>query len=384
MNTGEMKVLSIGGTPRERGRAIGESLRDDINTVLAKYRSSVEPGRGYSANKYFMALDAYSQHLAAAQKWTPGLVEEIWGLAEGASIAKEDAFRLQLLDEDWFFDAYHYATRPEVRDKCTAFGIVGDSTYAGQNMDIPSLVDGHQVLLRIEYPDSDLESLIFTYAGMNCLVGMNNSPLGVTCNTLMQLGGCADGLPVSFIARTILEKTSFDEAAVFLKSVKHASGQNYLLSTRGQVGSFECSPNQVTEYKPREDGSRVCHTNHPLANDDTDSFEALKKSHPDGGWARDDNTRSRFSSIASRTLDCADTPGLDELKAALAAKDDPSHPVCRDYSTNTEASVIAFTAGSMIYEYAEESSFHLAAGPPSESEFLTFLFSKQFDGQSEN
>jgi len=378
MKTNEMKVLTVGGAPRERGQAIGEGLREDIHAVMEKHEQAIDKRPGYSVKDYYAAFDQFGAYLDAVKKWAPGLLDEVWGMAEGANIEPYKMFRFQLIDEDWFFDNYHFAPQAKVHSKCTAFGVVnqeGEPTYAGQNMDVMNYVEGHQALLHIQYPDSDLESLVYTYAGSITLCGMNNAPLGVNCNTLMQLGSRPDGLPVAFVVRSLLEKTSFDEAVTFLNKTTHAAGQNYTLSTAGRVGSFECSPNKVAEYRPRADGLRVCHTNHPLANDDTGRFDELARSDPDDSRVRDTNTRSRLASIAARTLHREGPIGLDDLKSALCARDDPENPVCRDSSTDTGSSVIAYTAGSMIYEYGQKPQLHLAAGPPSESNFMTFRFS---------
>lgn len=300
-------------------------------------------------------------------------------MAEGAAISREDAFRAQLGDEDWFFDSYNYAPRARVQTKCTAFGVVVDEglSYAGQNMDVPSYVEGRQALLRIKEPDSDLEALVFTYAGTMGLCGMNNAPLGVTCNTLMQLANRPDGLPVAFVLRSLLQKRSFKEAESFLRSVPHACGQNYIVTAIGRTASFECSPKKVVEYRPREDGSRVCHTNHPLVNDDIERFEELMTTNPTSGWVRGQaNTCSRFSSVAARTVHRDAPIDLKELRAALRAKDDPAHPVCRDLSSNVNSSSIAYTAGSVIYELCATPALYLTAGPPTESDELMFEFSQ--------
>lgn len=141
------------------------------------------------------------------------------------------------------------------------------------------------------------------------------------------------------------------------------------------VAAFECSPNRVAEYRPEANARRLVHTNHPLVNDDSGSYEKLAEVDPDCTWVRGEgNSRSRLASMSARTLDRETQVGLDELKSALRAKGDPDNPVCRDWSTDTGASVISFTAGSLVYELAEESQLHLAAGPSSQSEFLTFQF----------
>ena len=93
MNTHEMIVLTVGGTPRERGRVIGESLREDIHAVMEKHEQAIEKRPGYSLEDYYAAFDQYGDHLGAVEKWAPDLLEEVWGMAEGAKIEPERAFR---------------------------------------------------------------------------------------------------------------------------------------------------------------------------------------------------------------------------------------------------------------------------------------------------
>jgi hypothetical protein len=377
MKTQDMKVVDASGPPRERGRMIGESLREEVRALNEIHLDAVNRRPGYSAEGYYTAFRAYSRHRAAVESLAPDLLEEVWGMAEGAGVSREDAFRMQLGDEDWSFDAYHYAPRMQPRDKCTAFAVVESHalTYAGQNMDVMSYVDGYQVVLRIREPEG--QSLVFTYAGTIGLCGMNDAPLGVTCNTLMQLGGGPDGLPVAFMVRALLQRRSYEDAERFLRSTGHASGQNYILSEPGRVGSFECSPAKVAEYRSRADGLRVCHTNHPLANDDTASFERLRRDHQGGAWAAGHaNSSSRYASIASRTVWRDEPVTLEGLKAALRAQDDPESPVCRDRSGGEGPSVIAFTAGSVIYELSDNPKLHVAGGPPTQSEYVTVGFDR--------
>jgi isopenicillin-N N-acyltransferase-like protein len=95
MNTNEMKVLTVSGTPRERGQIIGESLHEDIHAVLAKHDDAIDRRPGYSLSDYYAAFDQYADYLGAVEKWAPGLLEEVWGLAEGANIEPQAGFRIE-------------------------------------------------------------------------------------------------------------------------------------------------------------------------------------------------------------------------------------------------------------------------------------------------
>ena len=63
-----------------------------------------------------------------------------------------------------------------------------------QNLDMPGFYDGYQVILHIKHHDSDLESFVYTIAGVIGANGMNSHAIGICCNTLLQLDNCRDGL----------------------------------------------------------------------------------------------------------------------------------------------------------------------------------------------
>ena len=199
------------------------------------------------------------------------------------------------------------------------------------------------------------------------LNGLNASGVGVTCNTLPQLSFATDGLPVAFIVRKILQQNTIGEAEVFLRNIKHASGQNYILSAANDIRCFECSGNTVIRYQPEEYHGRVFHSNHPLVNKDTVNLLPPEK-------MLSNNTLARFNSISDRLGTHSNSPSLLDIKAALSAHDDAENPVSRN--TNQGGSAIGYTAGSSIYEFSDNVRLHLASGPPCETEFLTFEFSK--------
>ena len=373
MKTSDIEVVELSGTARERGRIHGEIGKPLIANLVKSWRADLGNFGQNSETAVPIDPDAYlgeffsqTKYLSAIERWTPDLLEEVRGIAEGSGQTFENILGLQLMDEEWLFGLSQGLAKPTT--KCTAFGVPNQEnglSYAGQNMDIGSWVDGSQVLLRVMPTETAPEALAFSIAGNIGLNGLNASGLGITCNTLAQLNYSIDGLPVAFIVRAILAKKSIDEAEDFLRSIAHASGQNYILSSHGDMRCFECCGTSVVRYAPEENQGRVFHSNHPLVNKDESEIAELTRT-------RLHNTQARLASICTRLGDTTQTLTLDDIKAALAAHDDPENPVSRN--TNNEGSSIGFTAGSFIYELGAVPRLHLAAGPPCETAFEIFEF----------
>ena len=374
MKTCELPLIELNGSARERGRFYGESAKPLINSIVELWRAELGNFGGENGAENIINPDRYLQkfvfetgHLAAVTQWAPDLLDEIKGIADGSGQPFEHIFGLHLGDEEWMYGLTRRLARPT--EKCTAFAVsnqIDNHSFAGQNMDIGSWIDGKQVLLRVMPMGNAPEALVFTLAGNTGLNGLNAKGLGVTCNTLAQLNYSSDGLPVGAIVRSILTMNSIDEAEQFLRRVPHASGQNYILSSAGDMRCFECSANSVVRYRPDGGDERIFHTNHPLVNKDQNEVLAPEK-------RRSKNSVARIDSVCSRLGDASQTLTLDDIKAALSAHDDPANPVSRN--TNNENSPIGFTAGSSIYELGDMPRLHLAAGPHCETDYEVFEFS---------
>lgn len=379
MKTSDMPVIELSGTPRERGRCYGEAAKALITEVakrwhadLGNYGRNSLTAQSEDPDTYLDGFLSETQYLHSIEKWTPDLLEEVKGIAEATGLDFKLILGLQLMDEEWVFGLRRRLEKPS--NKCTAFAVpgqAGDTSYAGQNMDIMSWVDGKQVLLRV-MPDNTgannrdaPEALVFSKAGNIALNGVNARGLGITCNTLSQLNYSTKGLPVSFIVRAVLQQPTIDQAEAFLRSIEHASGQNFILSSPGDMRCFECCGTSVVRYQPDEFKGRVFHTNHPLVNQDISDVKGLAE-------RASKNSQARMQSICNRLGDVSQRVSLADIKAALSAQDDPDNPVSR--AQNKEGSSIGFTAGASIYELGTPPRLHLAAGPPSVTEFEVFEF----------
>lgn len=373
MLTLNLPLIKLSGEPFDRGVIYGQSCRSLIALLVKDWKNNL--GRfgveSTSKNKvnaedYLQCFLSNTDYIKAIEQWAPDLLVEIRGIACGSEQEFDDLLAMQMMDEEWIFGLMQGLDKPVT--KCTAFGIYDEKSgvsISGQNMDVPQWVDGKQVLLRIRPENGMPESMVFSMAGVIGLNGMNSSGLGVTCNTLPQLIHSTNGLPVAFIVRRLLEYDCIDIAEKFLRSINHASGQNYILSSKRDIRCFECCGQSVIRYYPNESPNRIFHTNHPMVNTDINSvIESMTGSK--------ENTIARLNSIRGRLKDIRIEPSIENIKLALSAHDDPKNPVSRN--KKSDASSIGYTVGSMIYQFTDTPVLHLAAGPPCETQFYKFGF----------
>jgi len=351
-------IVELPPDPRARGRAHGEALRDSIRGHLEIWQANLDGGRGTDPQPYLEQFAQETGFLPAIRRWTPELIEEVEGIAEGAAQPLPLIWALQLLDEEWAY-SNRRAILARSRDKCSAFGIAGDGvarpTLAGQNMDLGSYTGGFQALLHLAGNGEGPPALVFTLAGLIGLMGVNAAGLAVHVNTLSDLPSAARGLPVAFVMRGALVRPDAHQAAEFIRSTHHASGQHYLLADSRTVISLESSSAGSVLFAGQARGL-VLHTNHALGT----TSDAV---HSVNG-----NSLARLTSL-ERRLGRGSAASLEEAKAALSSFDDPQHPICR--LKRPGAGTIGYTVGSMVTELSATGpvTTEIAFGPPSENAY---------------
>ncbi len=88
----------------------------------------------------------------------------------------------------------------------------------------------------------------------------------------------------------------------------------------------------------------------------------------------DENFKARYESMWQRLGGDTDKT-VEDAKAALSAHDDPANPVSRTFDPKSGEKFLGYTAGSMIYQLdRDDPVFHLASGPPCQTEFRQFRF----------
>src|SRR5262245_38923277 len=222
----KLRVLLLEGTPHNRGLIHGRVLRDQVHEVVRLWKTALADVFKMDADAFIRRFVRQTDFVAAIKKWAPDLLDEIHGLAEGAGVDFDTMLTLQLPDECFIHGEAIAAER------CSSLGFGqsgGRPACVAQNLDVPSFVDGFQLVLHIRQADSDLEAFVFTQVGCIGLNGMDHRAIWVCTNALWQLNSRRDGLPVACVVRGLLQQRTEKEATDFLHTIQHASGQNYVL-----------------------------------------------------------------------------------------------------------------------------------------------------------
>jgi isopenicillin-N N-acyltransferase-like protein len=340
-------IVDVSGSGRERGRAHGELLRDRIADALERWDAEVAERMGIPAADHVAGLLGATQFLPAIEAATPELLEEVRGIAEGASVSFDRILAYNLMDEEWW-----HSQAGGHRHACSLVAVArgdGRSALLAQNMDLPEVMDGGQAVLRSSTPDG-LQTVVLTAAGMIGLTGCNSDGLGVCVNTLSMLNHSPDGLPVAFVMRGLLERRSVAGAEAFLRAVPHASGQHYAIGSGDDVAGFECSAGGVVESDGGQ--SRFWHTNHPLASRDLDPAD-----EDPAGTA---DSHGRLTRLAESGPDIASPKDCEELLADRRA------PLC----VAPEAEHKWLTFGSIAMELSAPPTVRIAPGPPDRTPWI--------------
>jgi len=357
----QLRYIELSGSPYERGLTHGKLLKKEIREVIRLFKEDIQNVTNEDPDAFIAEFLKQTDYKSAIQKWTPDLLEEMKGIAEGSEIDMSTIFMHQLGDEYWF------NTRDILAHSCSSFGVnksTKQPSIAAQNMDIPPFYHGFQTVVKIMDPDSDKEMIFLTIPGHLGITGMNNRSVSINCNTLMQLDYGKTGLPVTCIVRGVVAKNTQEEALAFLHSIDHASGQNYIIGGPQKVFSMECSANKVAEFRPFENSEFTYHTNHPMTNSDySPAFLTYLKEQ---GLTLEEslNQCQRIQSFEERFTAETENIDIEDIKNVLRSRDNES----KDVVSNEH------TYASVIYVLSDNPKFLIAPGKPHEHDYLEISF----------
>ena len=352
-----LRVLSLQGTPYERGVEHGKALKSDIHELVKLWKTDIERTYKTDAVEFIKRFLSETNYEKAIKKWTPELWDELKGISQGSGIDFDTMFAFQLVDEIWVLG------RDIQTEKCTSFGAiktVNHPAMVAQNLDIPTFYHGFQTLLRIRDSKRDLETLLFTFPGFIAANGINSNSVAVVVNAVQQLDNSKDGLPVPFVIRGILQQKSYKEAVKFIQTVRHGAPQNYMIGGPVDVGSFECANTSIAQFVPFEKAEFTYHTNHPIENMNYNprflQYLASKNTSPEAYV----HNCPRFRALQNLLTDNSPRIEVDVLKSIFSN---------RETIINNGG-----TFGCTIMVLGKNPELHISPGRPDEEPFQVFSF----------
>ncbi len=267
----DLSILHLNGTAFENGVQHGKLLRKEISELIGLWKQDLEAKYQMPADTFIKVFLDSTNYIPSIKKWTPELLDEVKGISKGSGIDFNTLFAFQIVDEIWtnarLIKMPHHCTSIAVNNFLQNGGI----NFNAQTIDIPSFYHDYPVLLDIKDKNSGSSKLVMTFAGYIGINGLNEN-ISVTENSLTALKSALNGLPVAFVSRSILERKTFDDAVSFIKTIKHASGQNYIIASRTNIISLECATDLITEYWPDSTKYYTFHGNNPLRNNSYHPF----------------------------------------------------------------------------------------------------------------
>jgi isopenicillin-N N-acyltransferase-like protein len=257
---GPLRVLTLSGTPYERGLAHGRAHASEIRAYALDRSRLVVAGTTVTPEE---ALDLVEMSIPAHAAYAPDLLEETAGLAEGAAITVAQALLVSGYTD--FLDVVRaHAGNAGHEDDCTALllppALAEGGGLLAQTWDMHASATPHVVLLRVM---DRLPSLVFTTLGCIGQIGMNEAGIAIGINNL----SCTDGGPGvawPFVVRKALQQDDLEAALGCIVDAPLAGAHNFLLMGKDGSGyNVEAMPTErvVTSLGERP----LLHTNHCVA-----------------------------------------------------------------------------------------------------------------------
>lgn len=383
MTSKHLRRQRLIGSAGERGRIHGLAYKDEIHTLFSRWEAVVWRNFGFDLADYVAMFMSRQPLLQTTEAYAPALLEEVESLAHSAAQPFDHMFAFQCVNERIAFDQ-SLSAAIEAREEdnpigCStiaAMGQPGLPNIVAQNLDMPSWLDGHQLVF--EAGVNSVEMFLASVPGMIVLNGINRKGLGVVDNALPQLAFVSTGLPAFAIYWLILNLETCGQAEKLLQDIPRAAGMNWVIGDSNRVGMWECSGEQISQYLSFNGRGRLFHTNHPLANDDVIAyFDQQVAAMFMGSKPFPMNSFLRWTSLYLRLANKRSPIDYAAVRAALSARDYPDHPVSREAQPNDEQEWVGCTLFSVIFEFGKDMPVgHFCAGPPHLSSYERLSFER--------
>ncbi len=320
----------------EMGLSIGKHFKKEFSSIVG-----FPPN--FSKEKLKLSLEFEKE----VEKYTPELLEELHGIAEGSGI-------------DYHILVANELTPYRLQPACLVMAISGEYTQSG----FPILAKNHEwqeedsqyLTLCYTRPKNQLESFGFTFmtANMSRYGGINKAGLAIS-STSTSFVNSGPGVMFNVATRWILDHSeTTEEAIAFLKKIPKTWGIAYLIIDKNNTIAKVEAHREKTKITYSEDGFGVA----TLLFDSPDmeqynQIDELTKLY---------SPRKEF---LTRWFD--QNKGKIHTKTIINALQDHDHSMC---SHSSDGQVNYGICWSWIVEIGKAEA-HICAGPPCKNDFIT-------------
>jgi isopenicillin-N N-acyltransferase-like protein len=328
-----LPVVVAGGSPRERGCAVGRQLADSIHRSLGFYR-------GLWERRELALAEAVAPYLWAAERSLPRLVKQIHGMAEGAEADFTELFAV---------NAYEELDEGAEADRCSTFTATADGVTLLAHTEMWCVGDVGNIALVVERPHGGPAVASPTVVCSLPAVGLNGHGVAQGIDSLTARTDRV-GVPRVLVSRHSLDARDPADAIARAGLDGRAGGYAHVLAFRGgERVAIETTSDRLALV------DRPVHANHYL-----DPGLAEVGSEPSPG------SRSRQARLDALL---AERPPASPDDAMELLRDHAGEPqaICHHPSANDNAEdsavVFAFVAE------LESGRMWVAAGNPCEQPF---------------
>lgn len=248
-------LIAISGTPRQRGRAYGRRFAGEIRQFLQAeiYGAFVSPEATKDAMLRYAAAC-----VAPIRRLSSQLLEEMEGIAEGASLRLEEVVLLSLHEELW-----HRGAIPSI-EHCTATAVgppvtADGKTYVAMSWDwFPRLYGQSQMLL---WQREDGPSVLsYSYPGLWIGAGLNSAGIALcwTSAGMFPATSRSSGVPTYALIAHLLYQPTLDRVIEEARRATRAGWFTFVMADgNGRLLSVEGSPEKLAVEDARGSLVRV-------------------------------------------------------------------------------------------------------------------------------
>lgn len=230
-------------TPKEMGRQVGETFRDEIQKALVSLQQSPKWESSRSTDQ--ASFELTRQHF-------PEYVEELTGYAEGAGIPVMDAWSLCIEDESGAYEE-------ENAEHCTSV-ITNGGLLIGHNEDSSTTRDQDKLsVVRKTLPTVSTFELYYATSIGGTAIGVNSHGYAQIINTLYH-SNLQVGVPRVVISHFLLQTQDPEHDLALVSKIPKMSGYHHAIAKNtGEIWTVEFNS---SDERVRKESHAYIHTNH--------------------------------------------------------------------------------------------------------------------------